>query len=78
MKEGTKIDYHIYNLGTYIVKFNLPMEFVDEINKAYDENSKNLKPYNDQLAGKIAEEKVVDDLMTDGIQDVFSWCFQTY
>jgi len=58
MKEGTKIDYHIYNLGTSIVKFNLPMELVDDINKVYDKNSKICEPHNDQLAGKIKEEKL--------------------
>ena len=63
MKEGTKIDYDIYTLGTSIVKFNLPMEFIDSINKAYDENSENLKPYNDYLAGKIADEKLVDEIL---------------
>ena len=51
------IDYDIYTLGTSVVKFNLPMEFIDSINKAYDENSKNLKPHNDFLAGKIREDK---------------------
>ena len=49
MKDGIRIDYNIYNLGTSIVKFNLPMEFIDSINKAYDENSKELKPHNDLM-----------------------------
>jgi|TARA_R110002073_G_scaffold202938_1_gene362520 hypothetical protein len=78
MKEGTKIDYDIYTLGTSIVKFNLPMEFIDSINKAYDENSENLKPYNDYLAGKIADEKLVDEILTDEMQESFLWCFQEY
>ena len=33
------IDYKVFTLGTSIVRFNLPMELVDDINKAYDENS---------------------------------------
>ena len=57
-----KIIKEIYNLGTTIVRFNLPMEFVDDINKAYDENSENLKPHNDQLAGKIREEKKINKI----------------
>jgi hypothetical protein len=78
MKEGTQIRYENSYLGTSIVKFNLPMELIDTINKAYDENSKNLKSWNDNLAGKIAEEKVVDELMTNEIRGVFQWCFQQY
>ena len=74
----TEIQYKNSYLGTSIVLFHLPMELIDTINKAYDEHSKNLKSWNDQLAGKIAEEKVVDDLMTDEIRDVFQWCFQQY
>ena len=78
MEEGTKIDWDTFSLGTAVVKFNLPIEFVDAINKAYDENSKNLKPHNDQLAGKITEENAVDDILTDEMKNVFSWCFQNY
>ena len=72
------IDYKLFTLGTSIVKFNLPMEFVDDINKAYDENSKNLKPYNDQLAGKIAEEKMINEILTPSMKDMFLWCFGQY
>ena len=72
------IDYKVFTLGTSIVRFNLPMEFVDDINKAYDENSKNLQPHNDQLAGKIKEEKLVDEIFTDEMKEGFLWCFQQY
>ena len=72
------IDYKVFTLGTSIVRFNLPMEFIDSINKAYDENSKNLKPHNDQLAGKIAEENAVDEILTDEMKESFLWCFQQY
>jgi len=68
MAEKKDIDYNIYTLGTSVVKFNLPMEFIDSINKAYDENSKNLKPHNDQLAGKIKEENEVDEILTSDMQ----------
>jgi len=73
-----KIDAKIYNLGITIVRFNLPMEFVDDINKAYDENLKNLKPHNDKLAGKIAEEKKVNEILTLSNKDTFLWCFEQY
>ena len=78
MAEKLDIDYEIFTLGTSVVKFNLPMEFIDSINKAYDENSKELEPHNDQLAGKIAEENAVDEILTDEMKDKFSWCFQQY
>ena len=78
MEEGTKIDWDTFSLGTAVVKFNLPIEFVDAINKAYDENSKNLKPHNDQLAGKIAEENALDEFLDDDIKNMFMWCFRQY
>ena len=78
MKDGTKIEFKTFHLGTTVLCFNLPMEVIDDINKAYDENSKELKPHNDQLAGKIADEKLVDDILTDEMKGLFLWCFQKY
>jgi len=78
MAEKKDIDYNIYTLGTSVVKFNLPMEFIDSINKAYDENSKNLKPHNDQLAGKIKEENAVDEILTPDMQNTFLGYFKQY
>ena len=34
------------HLGTTILKFKVPLKFVDEINKLYDDNLKNLEPWN--------------------------------
>ena len=73
-----KIDAKIYSLGTTIVRFNLPMEFVDDINKAYDDNSKNLTPHNDKLAGKIQEEKKINEILTPSMNNTFKWCFEEY
>ena len=73
-----KIDAKIYSLGTTIVRFNLPMEFVDDINKAYDDNSKNLTPHNDKLAGKIQEEKKINEILTSSMNNTFKWCFEEY
>ena len=78
MKYGTEIPIDVYHLGTRVVKFKLPTEFVDDINKAYDENSKELKPHNDYLAGKIADEKLVDEILTDEMKEGFLWCFEQY
>ena len=72
------IDCKIFSLGTSVVKFNLPMELIDDINKAYDENLKNLKPHNDQLAGKIAEENQVSEILTDEMKDDFLGYFEQY
>jgi len=78
MKDGTKIPIDVYHLGTRVVKFKLPTEFVDDINKAYDENLKDLKSYNDQLAGKIVEEKLINKILTDEMKNTFLWCFEQY
>ena len=72
------IDYKLFTLGTSIVKFNLPMELIDDINKAYDENSEDLKPHNDQLAGKIQEEKKINEILTPSMNNTFKWCFEEY
>ena len=77
-KEGTKIDYKMYTLGTSIVKFNPPMELIDDINKAYDENLKELKPHNDQLAGKIREEKRINKILTPDMRKAFLEYFKQY
>ena len=66
-----------YVLGSFVVKYNLPMKMIDEINKAYDEAS-DLEKWNDRLAGKIAEENLVNDLMTDKMKEIFLGCFQAY
>ena len=78
MSEKLNIDWNIFTLGTKVVKFNLPMNLIDDINKAYDEKSKELKPHNDELAGKIAEENAVDEILTDEMKKIFNFCFQQY
>ena len=72
------IDYKVFTLGTSVVKFNLPMELIDDINKAYDENSENLKPHNDKLAGKIQEEKKINKILTPYMQNTFLGHFEQY
>jgi len=78
MSEKLNIDWNIFTLGTKVVKFNLPMNLIDDINKAYDVKSKELKPHNDELAGKIAEENAVDEILTDEMKKIFNFCFQQY
>ena len=73
-----KVDYNVFNLGTKVVRFKLPKDFVDSINRAYDNKSNELKPHNDQLAGKIADEKAIDEILTDEMKDSFQSLFQHY
>ena len=73
-----KVDYNVFNLGTKVVRFKLPKDFVDSINQAYDNKSKELKPHNNQLAGKIADEKAIDEILTDEMKDSFQSLFQHY
>ena len=75
MKE---VEYNIFNLGTKIIRFKLPKDFVDSINQAYDDKSKELKPHNDQLAGKIADEKAINEILTDEMRNNFETLFQHY
>ena len=72
-----EITMRAYVLGSFVIKYNLPMKMIDEINKAYDEAS-DLEKWNDRLAGKIAEENLVNDLMTDKMKEIFLGCFQAY
>ena len=65
-------------LGSMIIKFEIPLEVIDKINKVYDKNLKNLKPFNDQLAGKIAEENEITSILTDDTKMLFAKCFQQY
>ena len=78
MSEQFKIDAKIYSLGTTVVRFNLPINLIDSINKAYDDNSKNLTPHNDKLAGKIQEEKKINEILTPSMNNTFKWCFEEY
>ena len=64
-------------LGTIICRFKVPLEIIDEINKDYD-NAKDLPAHNKNLAGKIAEEFKVTDLLSDNTRSLFTTCFQTY
>ena len=64
-------------LGSMIIKFTLPLPVIDEINKAYDK-AKNLQPWNTELAGKIEDEKLVTDILSDETKGLFVGCFQQY
>ena len=66
------------HLGTTILKFEMPLEFIDEINKLYDDNVENLKSHNEWLAGKIKEEKRIDNILTYNMKDTFKQLFEQF
>ena len=66
-----------YLLGSMICKFTMPKHMIVGINNAYDK-AKDLPAHNDQLAGKIANEFKVTDILTDDDKSAFRMCFQQY
>ena len=52
-------------LGSVVCKFTLPMQIIDEINTSYDEGRNQLTPFNTELAGKIKEEHLVNDVLSE-------------
>ena len=66
-----------FTLGTIICKFIIPLSIVDQINKDYD-NAKDLKPHNSQLAGKIADEFKVTEILSADVKSLFTNCFRHY
>ena len=71
------ISMESFTLGTIICRFKVPLEVIDEINKDYD-NAKDLPAHNKNLAGKIADEFKVTDILSDNTRSLFTTCFQTY
>ena len=71
------ISMESFTLGTIICRFKVPLEVIDEINKDYD-NAKDLPAHNQNLAGKIAEEFKVSDILSDNTRSLFTTCFRTY
>ena len=49
LKQGDELDITKFGLGTFIVKFEMPENFIDDINRVYD-NAKDLpRPNHHQL-----------------------------
>ena len=71
------ISMESFTLGTIICRFKVPLEVIDEINNDYD-NAKDLPAHNQNLAGKIAEEFKVSDILSDNTRSLFTTCFRTY
>jgi hypothetical protein len=71
------ISMESFTLGTIICRFKVPLEVIDEINKDYD-NAKDLPAHNKNLAGKIADEFKVTDILSNNVKDLFTTCFRQY
>jgi len=65
-------------LGTVIIKYKIPVKMIDDINNAYDEKLKELTAHNKELVGQIKEEKLVNELMTDKMKEIFLNYFYQY
>ena len=77
LKQGDEIDIAKFGLGTFIVKFEMPQNFIDDINNLY-ENAKDLPEHNKNLAGKIKDELRVTEILTDDMKNCFLTCFRQY
>ena len=77
LKKGDEIDVTKFGLGTFIVKFEMPTNFIDDINELYG-GAKDLPKHNQNLAGKIEDELKVSDILTDDMKNCFLACFRQY
>ena len=64
-------------LGSYIIKYKVPMTMINEINSQYDEAT-DLQNWSKNLAGKIRDEFRVDDILSEATKNTFTACFQKY
>ena len=76
MSEGVKTE--VLTLGEIVVKFEMPKEFIDDINNVFEEKEITTVDWSPQLAGKIKKEKLVNHLLSDQIKGTFQMCFVEY
>ena len=58
-------------LGQTIYKFKMSDDMIDKINKIYDKKSKDMIAHNEHLAGKIVEQKRIDNYLDDDVKQFF-------
>ena len=68
----------VLTLGEIVVKFEMPQNFIDEINNVFDEKEQTTVDWSTQLAGKIKKEKLVNHLLDDNVKGTFQMCFAEY
>ena len=76
--KGSDIKISSMIIGTTVAKFELPIKLVDDINIAYDSDKSKMPDHNESLAGKIEEEKLVNDILTNDMKSIFLDCFKKY
>ena len=76
MSEQVKIQ--VLTLGEIVVKFEMPQNFIDEINNVFEEKEQTTVDWSTQLAGKIKKEKLVNHLLREEVKGTFLMCFQEY
>ena len=76
MSEGVKTQVLI--LGEIVAKFEMPKEFIDDINNVFEEKEITTVDWSPQLAGKIKKEKLVNHLLSDNMNATFQMCFGEY
>ena len=64
--------------GQRILHFVVPEELVGEINDVYEEKISTLKSYSGNLAGKIAKEHKIDEVLPNNIKRYFEERFSDY
>ena len=69
MSEQVKIQ--VLTLGEIVVKFEMPQNFIDEINNVFEEKEQTTVDWSTQLAGKIKKEKLVNHLLRDEVKGTF-------
>ena len=76
MSEGVKTE--VLTLGEIVVKFEMPKQFIDDINNVFEEKEITTVDWSPQLAGKIKKEKLVNHLLSDNVNATFQMCFGEY
>ena len=57
-QDSKQVKIQVLTLGEIVVKFEMPQNFIDEINNVFDEKEQTTVDWSTQLAGKIKKEKL--------------------
>ena len=77
-EDDKQVKIQVLTLGEIVVKFEMPQNFIDEINNVFEEKEQTTVDWSTQLAGKIKKEKLVNHLLKDEVKGTFLMCFQEY
>ena len=78
MLHGPRSMSNITYLGQRIMHFDVPEELIKEINTLYKDKFLELKKFNGNLAGKIAKEHKVDEVLSESVKRYFEDRFNDY